>query len=88
MAGFQLLGVNHDGCHMWGRKYSLFPVHPFIYTLQKALHVSCHLGCQPVQEYLPKCSTSTTLCLVAPPGKIVCVSGRLDDIPMDMPRSF
>ena len=25
--GFQLLSVNHDRCHMWGRKCSLFPVH-------------------------------------------------------------
>ena len=27
MTGFQLLCVNHDGCHMWGRKCSLFQVH-------------------------------------------------------------
>ena len=55
----------------------------------KALHCSwecCHLGCRPVQEYLPKCSTSITLCLVVPPGEIVRVSGWLADISMDMPR--
>ena len=27
MTGFQLLGVNRDGCHMWDRKCSLFPDH-------------------------------------------------------------
>ena len=27
MTGFQLFGVNRDGCHMWGRKCSLFPEH-------------------------------------------------------------
>ena len=27
MTGFQLLWVNRDGCHMWGRKCSLFPEH-------------------------------------------------------------
>ena len=25
MSGFQLCGVNRDGCHMWGNKCSLFP---------------------------------------------------------------
>ena len=25
--GFQLFGVNREGCHMWGRKFSLFPEH-------------------------------------------------------------
>ena len=27
MTGFQLSGVNRDGCHMCGRKCSLFPEH-------------------------------------------------------------
>ena len=27
MTGFQLICVNRDGCHMWGRKCSLFPEH-------------------------------------------------------------
>ena len=27
MTGFQLFLVNRDGCHMWGRKCSLFPEH-------------------------------------------------------------
>ena len=27
MTGFQLFGENRDGCHMWGRKCSLFPEH-------------------------------------------------------------
>ena len=27
MTGFQLFGVNRDGCHMWDRKCSLFPDH-------------------------------------------------------------
>ena len=29
MTGFQLFCVNCDGCHMWGRKCSLFPEHSF-----------------------------------------------------------
>ena len=27
MTGFQLFWINRDGCHMWGRKCSLFPEH-------------------------------------------------------------
>ena len=27
VTGFQLLGVNRDGCHIWGKKCSLFPEH-------------------------------------------------------------
>ena len=33
MTGFQLFYVNRDGCHMWGRKCSLFPFGELYYIL-------------------------------------------------------
>ena len=33
MTGFQLFWANRDGCHMWGRKCSLFPEHMILFHL-------------------------------------------------------
>ena len=30
MTSFQLFGLNRDGCHIWGRKCSLYPKHLFL----------------------------------------------------------
>ena len=61
MTGFQLFLVNRDGCHMWGRKCSLFPEHlvslplgrswshPFItYTLH---NLSVYRQCLGINDY-------------------------------------
>ena len=33
MTGFQLVYVNHGGCHVWGGKFSLFPEHLILLPL-------------------------------------------------------
>ena len=47
MTDFQFFCVNRDGCHMWGRKCSLFPehmislplgVHDFTHSLYIGMH--------------------------------------------------
>ena len=33
MTGFQIVGINRDGCHIWDRKWSLFPEHLILLPL-------------------------------------------------------
>ena len=61
ITGFQLFGgVNHDGCHIWGRKFSLFGKPDlttfWVYDVNHALYI---ILC--ITEFVSSCIIFTIL---------------------------
>ena len=72
MTGFKLFCANRDGCHMWGRKCSLFPEHlisaPFGEFMILPFHYNIHYIIYQSSDYVY--GLMTLVCL---PGLVLTV---------------